>query len=104
MVSLTNFTVMIKVSLEYNYDKNSWRNSETPNSEDGWKIIDYCDKDLADSFIEKMNSVSKSEPLLRFKNIDSLRLLFKDHRGQFLAEKKSKQYGADGKNIDVEYI
>lgn len=95
---------MTKVNLEYNYDKNSLRTNEAGTSENGWQIIDYCDKDLADSFIEKMISVFESDQLLRFKNTDNLRSLLKDHAGQFLADKKRKEYAATGKNIKVLYV
>lgn len=94
---------MTKVSLEYNHDRNSLRANETIASEDGWQLVDYCDKDLADSFIEKMNSVKESDPLLRFKNMYNLRFLLKDHTGQFFADKKRKEYAAAGKNIKVLY-
>ncbi len=83
---------------------NSFRTNEVSTSEDGWQIIDYCDKDLADSFIEKMISVLESDRILRFKNMDNLRLLLKDHMGQFLADKKRKEYAATGKNIKVLYV
>jgi hypothetical protein len=95
---------MTKVNLEYSYNKNSFRTNEISISEEGWQIIDWCDKDLADSFIEKMISVFESDRLLRFKNIDNLRFLLKDHVGQFLADKKRKEYAAAGKNIKVDYI
>jgi hypothetical protein len=92
---------MIRVSLEYNYDKNSLRANEATASEGGWQIVDYCDQDFAHSFVQKMNSVLESDPLLRFKNIESLKFLLKDHLGQFLADKKSKEYAATSKNIIV---
>lgn len=94
---------MEKVNLEYSYDGNVLRTNKTIGSEDGWQMVDYCDKDMADSFIDKMNSVKESEPLLRFKNIGNLKLLLKNHIGAFLADKKRKEYAAKGKNVKVFY-
>ncbi|MBL7860544.1 MAG: hypothetical protein JNJ65_05230 [Cyclobacteriaceae bacterium] len=104
LVSLTNLTAMTKVSLEYHYDLNSLRTNETTVIEEGWRVVDYCDKDLADSFVQKMNSVLESDPLLSFKNIDNLKFLLKDHMGQFLVVEKKKENSTTDKNSKILYI
>lgn len=104
LVSLINFTTMTKISLEYNYVFNSLRCNETTLIERGWQVVDYCDKNLADSFVQKMNSIIESDSLLSFKNIDTLKFYLRDHVRQFLVDKKIKEYSAQDKKINVLFI
>ena len=85
---------MASVILEYNRQENKWRtsgdvdfNPDAPR----WCYVATLEKEIADSFIEKMKDFHQGRLDFRFSVLDNIILLLRMHIEQFTAEKKQKE-------------
>lgn len=98
---------MATVTLDYKYDNNAWRTSGDDNfniNDSGWVRVGILEKDVAYSFIDERKQEQKTNPLLRFKDVENIRHLLKIHTGVFIAKTKNQEYARAGINKKVFHI